>query len=557
MRCTTMGKDLYPLICIVLFLWPAVKARPQQVELISSNLPILIIDTRGQRIVDNDRITADMKIIWHEDGSRNQMADSVYDYKGLIAIELRGSTAQQFPKQPYRFETQDSLGNNRNVNLIGMPRENDWILYNPFTDKTFLRDVLAYRISRKMDRYASRTRFCEVVLNGDYQGVYVLMEKIKVDDDRVVIAEMDADDTAGDSLTGGYIIKIDKTDGEQVGGWTSDAGTHYQYHYPKPDEIQPEQEAYIQDFMDRFEAAVEGGSYSNPETGYGRFIDLDSFVDLFILNEVSRNIDGYRLSAFMSKDRDSRGGRLVMGPAWDYNLSFGNANYYEGEFIEGLNLSTLAEQTAARSDWEPPFYWMVIAEEPAFLNRVASRWLELRQDVLNIDTLTAWVDLMADSLDEAQQRNYEKWPEVIGWYIWPNAFIGDSYEEEIEFFKEWIQGRILWIEGQVADYLASVETGPSTALPLDCMLYENVPNPFNTSTSLSYRIGHAGPVRIEVVNSRGQRIQTLFEGVRDPGEYRVSWDGKTGSGATAAAGVYFCRLASPAGNRVQKMLLIP
>jgi len=555
MHWITGGRHFSSVLWILLCIRPHLVAWSGEVELTSSNLPILLIDTHGQRIVDNERITADMKLIWHEDGSRNSVSDTVYDYDGFIGIELRGSTAQQFPKQPYRFETQDSLGNNRNVNLIGMPRENDWILYNPYTDKTFLRDVLSYRISRKMGRYASRTRFCEVILNGDYQGVYVLMEKIKVDDDRVVIAEMDSDDTAGDSLTGGYIIKIDKTDGEQVGGWRSQAGINYQYHYPKPGDILPEQKAYIQNFMDAFETAVNGGSYSDPVTGYGKTIDLDSFADLFILNEVSRNIDGYRLSAFMYKDRDSRGGRLTMGPAWDYNLSFGNGNYYDGEFVDGWNLVTLIENTGG--DFPPPFFWDVIFEEPAFRNRVAARWQDLREDVLHIDTLMTWVDLMADSLDEAQRRNYEKWPDVIGWYIWPNAFIGDSYEEEIEFFKEWIQGRILWIDGQVADYLAGVGKGTSRALPLDYMLYENVPNPFNASTSLSYRIGHTGEVRIEVFNPLGEWIRTLFEGVRDPGEYTVSWDGRTGSGASAAAGVYFCRLSSASGTRIQKMLLIP
>ncbi|MBN1893752.1 CotH kinase family protein [bacterium] len=555
MRCMTMGKDFFPVLWILLCLRMQASARADDVELASSNLPVMVIDTHGQTIVDQTRITADMKILWHEDGSRNHVTDTVYDYSGLIAIELRGSTAQQFPKKPYRFETQDSLGNNRNVNLIGMPRENDWILYNPYSDKTFLRNILAYRIARKMGRYATRTRLCEVVLNGDYQGIYVLMEKIKVDDDRVVIAEMDGDDTAGDSLTGGYIIKIDKSDGEQVGGWTSDAGTHYQYHYPKPDEILPEQKAYIQNFMDAFETAVLGGSYSDPENGYGKYIDLDSFVDLFILNEVSRNIDGYRLSAFMTKDRDSRGGKLVMGPAWDYNLSFGNGNYYMGEYVEGWNIVTLAEQTGG--DFPPPFYWMTIFNEPAFLNRAVSRWQVLREDVLDIDTLTAWVDKMADSLDEAQRRNYERWPEVIGWYIWPNAFIGDSFDEEIEFFKEWIQGRILWMDEEVEAYLASVEPGPSRILPRTCVLYKNVPNPFNASTTLSYRIGHAGKVRLDVFNSRGQRIRTLFDGMRDQGEYTASWDGRTGTGGPAPAGVYFCRLASPAGNHVQKMLLIP
>ena len=184
-------------------------------EFSSSNLPIIFIDTDGQQIIDDERITANMGIIYNGAETRNNISDTFNEYNGNIAIELRGSMALLFPKKSYRFETHNDQGEDLNVSLLDMPSENDWILYAPFVDLSMIRNVLVYDISNDIGRYASRTRLCELVLNGNYQGVYVLMEKIKRDNNRVDIAAMNENDTAGDSLTGGYIIKIDK---KQVSG---------------------------------------------------------------------------------------------------------------------------------------------------------------------------------------------------------------------------------------------------------------------------------------------------------------------------------------------------
>jgi hypothetical protein len=124
----------------------------------SSNLPILVIDTHGQRIVDPYRIEADMGIIYNGIGARNFLTDPYNEYNGKIGIELRGSSALQFPKQPYRIETHDSLGQNFNVSLLGMAEDNDWVMHNPFSDKTFIRNVLAYKIANDLGQYASRSR---------------------------------------------------------------------------------------------------------------------------------------------------------------------------------------------------------------------------------------------------------------------------------------------------------------------------------------------------------------------------------------------------------------
>jgi len=156
----------------------------------SSDLPLLFIDTDGEDIEDEERIRVHLGVIYHADGSRHYVADTFNDYDGIISIEHRGNSSLGFPKKSYNFETQFDNGENRNVELLGLPAENDWILYAPYSDKSLMRNYLAFRLGWSLGHYNPRTRFCEVVLNGDYQGVYVLMEKIKIDANRLDISRL-------------------------------------------------------------------------------------------------------------------------------------------------------------------------------------------------------------------------------------------------------------------------------------------------------------------------------------------------------------------------------
>lgn len=187
----------------------------------ASNLPIIVINTNGQFIPDDPKIIAHMGIIDNGVGQVNSISDPFNNYDGRIAIELRGESSQSFPKKSYSIETQTSTGANFNAALLGIPAENDWVLYAPYTDKTMMRDVLAYQLGRDFGKYAPRTRFAEVVINDDYQGVYVLIERIKRDNNRVDIATLQPSDVSGDEITGGYILRVDKLDGNDYPGWTA------------------------------------------------------------------------------------------------------------------------------------------------------------------------------------------------------------------------------------------------------------------------------------------------------------------------------------------------
>jgi len=413
----------------------------------SSNLPIVIINTNGQNIVDDPRIFCDMGIIDNGFGFPNFINDSLNDYNGKISIELRGSSSQSFPKKSYAFETQDSLGNNNNVSILDLPVENDWILYAPYSDKSLMRNFLTFDLGRKMGNYSPRTVYCELVINGDYQGVYILMEKIKRDNDRVDIAKLDIDDLAGDSLTGGYIVKIDKFTGTGGSFWTSNFPTisgdylYIQYHYPEAAVMAPQQLSYIESYIDSFENALSDPDFADTLIGYYKYIDVNSFIDLYIINELSKNIDGYRLSTYMYKDRNSNGEKLTMGPFWDYNLAYGNADYCDAADPVGWEVNT-------GCGGMNPFWFERLLDDTTYQNNFKCRWEYLRQNSLDQDSILNFIDSIALYLNDAQQRNFQKW-NILGSYVWPNYYVGTTYQDELNFFKTWISSRLIWIDNNI------------------------------------------------------------------------------------------------------------
>jgi len=515
-------------------------------EFTSSNLPVVIIDTYGQTIRDEYRIEAHISIIYNGEGERNYMTDPPNNYDGRIDIELRGSASLAYPKKGYRFETQDSLGNNLNVSLIGMPEENDWILYGPYDDQSLIRNVLAYKLSNDIGRYASRTRFCELVLNNDYRGLYVLMEKIKRDKNRVYISRMDSSDVTGDAVTGGYIIKFDKVEGENVGGWRSSRGIYYQYHYPKADEIIPEQKNYILDFMNQFENAMSRPDFADSTYGYPKYIDVASFVDHFILNEFCKNIDAYRISNYMFKDRDSNGGKLNEGPIWDFNLSFGKTWFPEDAYR--VDEWEIDHNRYKPNDWpKVPFWWERLGHDPAFAKRVEIRWRELRSGILQLDSVYHTIDLLVDTLAEARVRNFERWPESERLH---------SYETEIHEMKQWIRDRVDWIEANLGKLTLIHMDLKSDEIPNYFKLEQNYPNPFNAETTIKYKLPEASKVTLSIYNLFGQKVITLTDEEKDGGFHQVRWDGKDSLGRPVASGVYVYQIR--AGNFVmmRKLLLL-
>lgn len=495
----------YSIILAIKLLLAIPGALYAQIEFRSSDVPIVVIETNGQEIPDDPRIVADMGIIDNGQGNRNYMTDPFNGYQGKISIEVRGSTSQDFPKKQYAIETQNDDGSNNNVSLLGMPVENDWILYAPYSDKSMMRNMLAYKLSENLGHYAPRTRSCELVLNGEYAGVYVLIEKIKQDNNRVDIADLDPDETSGDDLTGGYLLKLDRPPGKNTITWNTIAtGTRVQLVYPGSDECAPEQQEYIANYLDNFEEALYADNFSDSLAGYREYLDLPSALDYFFVNEIAKNVDAYRLSTYFYKDRESRGGKLCFGPVWDFNIAFANVDYLEGYKADGL--------VTPGHPW-----WNRFLEDTVFEDALMSRWKQIRENEFSHSKIMGIIDSMAEDLAESQQRNFQCWDILLS-NIWPNYFMGGSYQAEVTYLKEWILARMNWLDG----YL---NYSPEPAGPVTAYETKAYPNPFTSSFTYEFNLGREEHITLQLYDFSGRLLAEIVpDSEFGEGTHRVTWN---------------------------------
>jgi subtilisin-like proprotein convertase family protein len=276
-------------------------APSHQVPFTASGFPIVKITT-SQPITDNKSIV-DMGII-DNGASANHPGDAFNAYNAKAQIHLHGSSTKNFEKKAFALETQDASGAKLITSLLGMPAESDWMLIASYIDKSLLRIPMTYDVYRRMGHYAPRFRYVELMINNEYQGVYTFMEKVKRDSNRVHVQTMTTASNNFPEVSGGYILKIDRTDAP---GWSSllpgasAAGTHfyYNYVYPKDGDITPQQQAYIKSYVDSFETVMNSTNYADPVNGYSKYIGVNTFIDLFIMKELSKNVDEYSLRTYL------------------------------------------------------------------------------------------------------------------------------------------------------------------------------------------------------------------------------------------------------------------
>jgi hypothetical protein len=320
-----------------------------------------------------------------------------------------------------------------------MPKETDWILYGPYSDKSHLRNLLTYHLSNEMGQYATRGQFVELFLRqGDdppedeYRGVYLLMEAIKRGKHRVDISARSGE--LGDET--GYIVKIDRL---------SPQGDEFYFHtkrmipvisvYPRSVDLSENQKAYLKTYFEDLEATLfrtdgEGGSWRD-------FFDFDSLVDYLILSELAKNVDVFRFSTFMHKDI---GGKLKMGPVWDLNQAYGNSVYHPTSVPPQGWCSDLPKEET---------WWKRLREDPVFVEEYKARWKDLRATVLADNAILSFIDSNAMSLQEAQKRNFSRW-EILGQYVMGNPPpYPTEYRGEVERLKDWILTRARWIDANI------------------------------------------------------------------------------------------------------------
>jgi hypothetical protein len=454
-----------------------------------SNLPIVIITTDinpatnlPDEIVDSPDVLATMKIIKHPDGTRNYVTDqnitSLLNYNGRIGIQLRGSSSQASPKKAYKITTlMANNTSNNNVTILGMPPENDWILNGLAFDPSLIRDYLAYNISRMMGNYASRTQFCEVLVNGEYMGLYLFQEKVKADPNRVNVLEITTTDLVGDDLTGGYITKADKTTGGDPIAWSTSSNTGFMVDYihelPNPNAIVSVQNSYIKGQFTNFESAVNSNN-SNLNNGYPSIIDIPSFVDFMVSNEFAANVDGYQFSTYFHKDRN---GKLRAGPIWDFNLTLGNDLFFWGYDRSKTNTWQFDNDDNVGSK-----FWKDLFENAEFRCYFSKRFNALIQpsQPLNSNYLNAYIDATVALISEASVREQLKWNTI------PNL------QQEIINLKSFIVNRISWISNNIGSY------ANCTGVPVPPLVISKIH--YNPPATLSFPVS-ADQEFIEITNT--------------------------------------------------------
>jgi hypothetical protein len=248
-----------------------------------------------------------------------------------------------------------------------------------------------------------------------------------------------------------------------------------------------------------FEETLAGPDFKNSESGYAKYIDVNSFVDFLILNEFSKNVDGYRLSTFFHKQKSSDGGKLLMGPVWDFNLGFGNADYCTTGSTTGY--VTDFNKICPNDIWLIPFWWDRLMEDAVFRGKVGERWRTLRETKFKTSTIHQFIDSVATVLNaESQQRNFQRWP-VLGTYVWPNYYVGPTFQSEVDWLKKWINDRANWLD-QKFTWIITDTDKQGQRIKMSAH-----PNPFQSETQLQYQVNTPATIQIVIYDLMGRQVE--------------------------------------------------
>ncbi len=403
----------------------------------TSTLPVLVMETFGQNLPTSAHDSF-VHLCLHEPVNGKTSLTNPPTLTTRAGFHVRGSTSSGFPQSPYAVEFLDEFNEERNLSPLGLPADSDWVLYAPNAyDPVMIHNPFIYQLSRDMGRYSPRTRFVEVFLSRSrgrlreihYQGIYVLMEKIKIGKQRVNIDRVGAEDLQPPSVTGGYVLKFDRV-GPGESGVFGGGDRGLVYAEPKEQTITLPQRAaqreYVRKFMTDFNRALHGTQWKDPAKGYRAYLDVDAAIDFHVLELLSGNVDAMVLSTYFYKPRN---GRIICGPHWDFDRAMGSID----------------ERDAYPRVWSTgPFFggewWPRLFRDPDFWQQWVDRWQELRRTHFSLTNMNQLIDRMTGELREAQPREYQKWG------LQPRD---GSYQGEIDHMKDWLSNRVDFIDRQL------------------------------------------------------------------------------------------------------------
>lgn len=510
----------------------------EPVVLDSSELPIVMINTQGQTIIEGTKIDCLMDIKYNGIGNATFVSDSSNIYSGNIGIEIRGLTSAGYPQHPYGIETRDSIGGNYDVPILGMPAENDWVLLSNFNDRTLLKNMMATKLFGDMGNYSPRMQLCEVLVDSSYQGIYVIGEKIKRDNNRVDIAKLNPADTLGDELTGGYIL--------QQNYWNANNSfqsnyspidhpgfdVHFVYEYPDEAAIQPGQKIYIASYIDSLETALYSPNFADTATGYRKYMDVASFIDYFIVNEVSRSADGFKKSVFFHKDKYSNGGKLHAGPVWDFDWAWKDMAICVN--FQGYSGAGWAhEVNDCFTDNYSTGWYIRMLQDSTFANELHCTYESYRQTILDTAVLFAYIDSMELLVQNAQDRHFQQWP-ILGRSGPAPDFgpVATTYSGEVDSLKNWITIRLAWLDANMPGLC--VPTGLAENTISDNLIC--YPNPAQDNLTVDYTLSAPVNVTVRLYNSLGAEVSSSAQGKQVAGRHSLTIDT-----SNLAPGVYILR----------------
>lgn len=441
-----------------------------QVKLSETNLPIVFIDVDGKMILREERITAKIKIIDNGTGKTNYAdlaahPDQKVDYEGYISLKYRGNSSfNSSDKKPYGFKTiakpLEEGGKKVKVSLLGLGKDNDWALLAPFSDKSMIRDVLTFELGRPYFDWVPSSRHVEVVVDGKYYGIYILTERPGKGKNRLNLHDPGED---GGDLTGDWRVEIDRDDEDHYyrskyhpyGRYGTVDNTKYiTYQYDDPEyedfaDLPAGTEKAIQKSIDDMEDCFASDNYKDPVNGYRKYIDVTSFIDYMLSTEFTFNVDGYRLSSHMYKYSETRAKNEGLDSRWkctlwDFNIALGNADYYKGSRTDLWQYDMNSRET---DNQLVPFWWKRLIDDPAYQTDLKARWAEYREGQYADNRIDAKIDSLATLLTSggAMERNEAAWG-MFGRYVWPNAYVGYSFNDEISYLKRWIKNRLTFMD---------------------------------------------------------------------------------------------------------------
>jgi hypothetical protein len=494
----------------------------------NSELPIFMINTLEQDIVNDTKINALMDIKYNGDGNLTYVNDASNIYSGNIGIEIRGATSAGFPAPSYGLETRTQTGENNNVPLFNMPAENDWVLLSSYNDFSFIRNALAFKLFGEMDHYSVRTQLCEVLIDSSYKGIYTFAEKIKRDNNRVDIATLGVGENAGDSLTGGYILQQNYWSNEN--SFESNYSpldhpefdVHFVYEYPSFDIITSQQKTYIASYVDSLETALYGENFSDTTNGYRKYLSTKSFIDYFLVNEFARNNDGFKKSVFFNKNKNSNGGKLKAGPVWDFDWAFKNlatCNIFEA--ADGSGWAHLINDCP--TDNYSTGWYLRLLQDSTFANEMRCVYENYRMNILDTTQLFSYIDSVHALLQNAQARHYQRWPLLGSSGFAPELDpIATTYSVEIEKLKSWITLRLAWLDENLPGVCSPIASGVSKQTKPDLIRF--YPNPSDGPFHFEGMAPTGDAIRFSVYDITGK---LFFEKSLSAGSIRFDYSPET------------------------------